>query len=716
MKPSSLLKNAVLLFICVTFASACKTDKKDKLKTDTSAPLVKKKDTTLTIHGDERVDPYYWLRERKNPEVISYLERENEYYLAESASTKTLQDSLFVEMKSRIKEDDESVPYKLRGYWYITRYETGQDYPIYTRKKTSLDAEEEVMFNVNEFAKAYNYFRLSGVKITPDNQMAAFATDTIGRRIYSLQFKNLDTGEVLPTKIENTTGNSAWANDNKTLFYTRQHPETLRSYQIYKHVLGTSPADDKLIYEENDETFNTYVYKSKSQKYIIIGCNSTTTSDYKILDANTPDAEFKSFTPRTKDLEYSIAHYDDSFYILTNQNEAINFKLMKTSEQNTAEENWVDVIPHREHVLLEDIEIFKNYLVTTERHNGLSKIHVQSWDEQVDYFIPFDSETYTVGGSTNLEFDTTKFRYYFTSLNIPASTMEYDMEIKQKKVLKQQSVQDPNFNQNNYDTKRLFATAEDGTQIPVSLIYKKGLKRDGKNPLLQYGYGSYGATIDPYFSTSRLSLLDRGFVFAIAHIRGSEYMGRSWYDNGKLFKKNNTFTDFIDVSKFLIREEYTSAEHLYAMGGSAGGLLMGAVSNMAPELYNGIVAQVPFVDVVTTMLDESIPLTTGEYDEWGNPNKKEYYNYMKSYSPYDNVERKNYPNMFVTTGLHDSQVQYWEPAKWVAKLRDYKTDNNLLWFYTNMDAGHSGASGRFDSLKETARDYAFLLFLENISE
>lgn len=716
MKTSRLLKNAFVIILCLTFALSCKTDKQDKLKTKTEAPSVQRKDTTLSIHNNDRVDPYYWLRERKNPDVISYLESENQYYTAQSSSTKNLTDSLFVEMKSRIKEDDSSVPYKLRGYWYITRYETGQDYPIYTRKKASLEAEEEVMFNVNNFAQGYNYFRLSGIKITPDNNMAAFATDTVGRRVYTLQFKNLKTNEILPTKIKNTTGNAAWANDNKTLFYARQHPETLRSYQIYKHVLGTSPKDDELVYEEKDETFYTYIYKSKSQKYLIIGSNSTTTSDYKILNADTPEDAFVEFTPRTKDLEYSIAHYNDSFYILTNQNKATNFKLMKTSTENTAEENWVDVIPHRENVLLEDIEIFKNYLVTTERHNGLSKIHVQSWDNNIDYFIPFNSDTYTVGGSTNLEFDTNKFRYYFTSLNVPASTMEYDMDTKQKKILKQQTVQDSTFNQNNYETKRLFAPAEDGTKIPVSIIYKKGLKRDGKNPLLQYGYGSYGATIDPYFSSNRLSLIDRGFVFAIAHIRGSEYMGRQWYDDGKLLKKKNTFTDFIDVSKFLIQEEYTSPEHLYAMGGSAGGLLMGAVNNMAPELYNGIVAQVPFVDVVTTMLDESIPLTTGEYDEWGNPNEKEYYDYMKSYSPYDNVEAKDYPNMFVTTGLHDSQVQYWEPAKWVAKLRDMKTDDNILWFYTNMDAGHSGASGRFDSLKETARDYAFLLFLEGIKE
>jgi oligopeptidase B len=716
MKTSALPKYSILIILSLTFAASCNTSKKDNLKKKSLAPIAQKKDTTLTIHGDNRIDPYYWLRERENPEVISYLESENNFYLTESSSTKALQDSLFVEMKSRIKEDDESVPYQLRGYWYITRYEKGKNYPIYTRKKGSLESDEEVLFNVNEFAEDHSYFKLSGIKITPNNKMASFATDSVGRRIYTLQFKDLSTGDILTTKIENTTGNSAWANDNKTLFYARQHPETLRSYQIYKHVLGTSPEEDVLVYEEKDETFSTYVYKSKSQKYLIIGSNSTTTSDYKILNANTPNANFEDFTKKRRDLEYGIAHYDDSFYILTNQNEAKNFKLMKTSENNTSEENWKDVIPHRENVLIEDIEIFNNYLVTTERHNGLTKIHVQSWDNNIDYFIPFESDTYTVGGSTNLEFDTNDFRFYFTSLNVPPSVMEYDLELKQIKILKQQVVQDPNFNQNDYETRRLFAIAEDGTKIPVSIIHKKGLKRDGQNPLLQYGYGSYGATIDPYFSTSRLSLLDRGFVFAIAHIRGSEYMGRGWYEDGKLLNKKNTFTDFIDVSKFLIQEEYTTPEHLYAMGGSAGGLLMGAIYNMAPELYNGIVAQVPFVDVITTMLDESIPLTTGEYDEWGNPNDKAYYDYIKSYSPYDNVEKKDYPHMFVTTGLHDSQVQYWEPAKWVAKLRDYKTDNSILWFYTNMDAGHSGASGRFDSLKETARDYAFLLYLENKSE
>ncbi|NBC57945.1 MAG: prolyl oligopeptidase family serine peptidase [Bacteroidetes bacterium] len=709
------MKNQILLYLCcIIFASSCKNT--NELQTSTQVPKAPKKDTTLIKHGDKRIDPYYWLNERENPEVIQYLEAENAYYETKASELKPLQDSLFTEIKSKIKEDDESVPYKFNGYWYITKYETGQDYPIYTRKKETLNAEEEVLFNVNQLAKRHTYYNLGGLNVSPNNQIAAYAIDTVGRRQYTIKFKNLKTSEILSDEIKNVTGSSAWANDNKTVFYTRKHPQTLRSYQIYKHQLGTSPENDVLIYEETDETFNTYVYKSKSQQYIIIGSSSTTTDDYRILNADKPDGKFVNFTPRQSGLEYNIAHFDGAFYILTNHDKATNFKLMKTPVDDTSIDHWTTEIPHRDNVLLENIDIFKKYLVTTERHNGLSKLHVMSWNKQTDYFIPFESETYTVGTSANLEFDTDKLRFTFTSLNVPPSVMRYDMTNKQLTILKQKTVQDPNFNQNDYETKRLWATADDGTKIPISIIYKKGLQRDGQNPLLQYGYGSYGATIDPYFSYSRLSLLDRGFVFALAHIRGGEYLGREWYEDGKLFNKKNTFTDFIAVSKHLIKENYTSPEHLYAMGGSAGGLLMGAVANMAPELYNGIVAQVPFVDVVTTMLDESIPLTTGEYDEWGNPNTKEYYEYIKSYSPYDNVQKQDYPNMFITTGLHDSQVQYWEPAKWVAKLRDLKTDNNVLWFHTNMEAGHSGASGRFESLKETARDYAFLLYLERITD
>ncbi|MCM5663537.1 S9 family peptidase [Galbibacter mesophilus] len=677
-------------------------------------PIAEKKPKTLEKHGDIRVDDYYWLNERENPEVIDYLERENEYYEAMTAHTDDLKDSLFKEMKGRIKEDDESVPYRYNGYWYITKYEEGKDYPIYIRKKDEDGAVEEVMFDCNEMAKDYSYFNLRGINISPDNKLAAFGVDTLSRRKYTLQVKNLETGEIYPLKIENTTGGSTWANDNKTLFYTRKDEQTLRSDKVYKHVLGQQKPEDELVYHEEDDTFNAFVYKSKSKKYIIFGSGSTLTSEFSFLDADNPNGKIKVFQPRERGLEYSIAHYQDSFYVITNADKATNFKLMKTSVENTSKENWKEVIPHREDVLLEDIEIFKDYLVVSERSNGLNKIKVQRWDGNKEYYIPFDNETYTVFTSTNLEFDTDTLRYVYNSLTTPASTIDFNMETKEKVVKKEQEVLGGKFDKDNYTSDRVWATAKDGTKIPISMVYKKGIKKDGKNPLLLYGYGSYGATIDPYFSTVRLSLLDRGFIYAIAHIRGGEYLGRKWYEDGKLLTKKNTFTDFVDCSEFLIKENYTSSEHLYAMGGSAGGLLMGAVINLAPELYNGVIAAVPFVDVVTTMLDESIPLTTGEYDEWGNPNNKDYYNYIKSYSPYDNVKPLEYPNLLVTTGLHDSQVQYWEPAKWVAKLRNVKKGDNLLLFETNMDAGHGGASGRFEALKEVAKEYAFLLDLEGI--
>ena len=619
-------------------------------------------------------------------------------------------------MKGRIKEDDESVPYKLNGYWYITRFEKGYDYPVYSRKKETLEADEEVMFNVNEMAKDFEYYSLGGLNVSPDNTMVAFGTDTVSRRQYTIRIKNLETGEIYDENIENTTGGSTWANDNKTLYYTKKDPQTLRSFRIYKHILGTDPETDELVYEEEDETFNSYVYKSKSREYIIIGSHSTLTTEYRILDANTPDKEFKIFQPRERGLEYSIAHYKDDFYIVTNKDDATNFKLMKTPLGQTEKEHWEDVIPHRKDFLLEDIDIFQKYLVVSERTNGLNKIRIIEWEGNKEYYIPFDNETYTAYTSINPDFNTDLLRYTYNSLTTPTSVVEYDMKTGDKTILKEQEVLGGNFDKDNYTSERIWATAKDGTSIPVSLVYKKGLQKDQKNPLLQYAYGSYGSTIDPYFSTVRLSLLDRGFIYAIAHIRGGEYLGREWYENGKLFQKKNTFTDFIDVSEFLIQENYTSSNQLYAMGGSAGGLLMGAVVNMAPNLYNGVIAAVPFVDVITTMLDDSIPLTTGEYDEWGNPNEKSYYDYMKSYSPYDNVVKQDYPNMLITTGLHDSQVQYWEPAKWIAKLREYKTDQNVLLLHTNMDAGHGGASGRFEALKEVAEEYAFLLDLEGIKE
>ena len=700
-----------ILLGSITFAGA---QNNADLKKEIVPPKAKKIAKKLEFHGDVRVDNYYWMNDREDPEVIDYLNQENAYNKQMTAHTSDFQQRLFEEMKSRIKEDDESVPYKLNGYWYLTRFETGKDYPIYSRKKESLEAPEDLLFNVNEMAEGFEYYSLGGLNVSPDNKMVAFGVDTLSRRKYTIQIKDLETGEIYPDKIENTTGGSTWAADNKTLFYTKKDDQTLRSYRIYKHILGTDSSKDELVYEEADETFNTYVYKSKSREYIIIGSHSTLTTEYRILKADSPNGEFKVFQPRERGLEYSIAHFEDSFYVMTNKDGATNFKLMKTPVEKTSQQNWVDVIPHREDYLLEDIDIFKKYLVVSERHNGLNKIKVMRWDNSEAYYIPFDNETYTAYTSINPAFDTEILRFTYNSMTTPTSVVDFNMETQKKTVLKEQAVLDKNFDKNNYTSERIWATAKDGTKIPVSLVYKKGTKLDGNSPLLQYAYGSYGSTIDPYFSTVRLSLLDRGFIYAIAHIRGGEYLGRKWYEDGKLFNKMNTFTDYIDVSEYLIQEKYTSAEHLYAMGGSAGGLLMGAVINMAPQLYNGVISAVPFVDVVTTMLDDSIPLTTGEYDEWGNPNNKDYYDYMMQYSPYDNVVAQNYPNMLVTTGLHDSQVQYWEPAKWVAKLRDLKTDNNLLLFHTNMDAGHGGASGRFEALKEVAEEYAFLLDLEGI--
>lgn len=706
----------IIFLLSITFATSCKNNTSKTLETKTKHPIADKKPTNLEKHDDVRVDNYFWLNDREDPEVIDYLEQENEYNDIITGHTKDFQKDIFEEMKGRIKEDDSSVPYKLNGYWYITKYEKGKDYPIYSRKKETLEASEEIIFDCNEEAKGHNYFRMVGLSVSPDNKLVAFGVDTVSRRKYTIRIKNLETGEIYPETLETTSGGSTWAADSKTLFYTKKDDETLRSDRIYRHVLGTNVSEDVEIYNEKDDTFYTFVYKTKSKKYLVIGSGSTLTSEYRILRADDPMGEFKIFQPRQRGLEYGIAHYDDHFYVLTNADKAKNFKLMKVSEENTLKENWKDVIPHREDVLLEDIEIFKEYYVISERSNGLNLINVKRWDQKADYYLPFDNETYTAYISTNPDFDTKTLRYSYNSLTTPNSVIDFDMETKAKDVKKEQEVLGGKFDKNNYTSERVWATAKDGTKVPMSLVYKKGIVKDGSNPVLQYAYGSYGSTIDPYFSTARLSLLDRGFIYAIAHIRGGEYLGRAWYEEGKLFNKKNTFTDFIDCSKYLIAEGYTSKDHLYAMGGSAGGLLMGAIVNIAPELYNGVVAAVPFVDVVTTMLDDSIPLTTGEYDEWGNPNEKEYYEYMKSYSPYDNVVAQDYPNMLVTTGLHDSQVQYWEPAKWVAKLRELKTDDNILLLHTNMEAGHGGASGRFEALKEVAEEYVFLLDLEGIKK
>ena len=678
------------------------------------APIAKKIEQKLEKHGDIRIDNYYWLNDRENSEVIDYLNQENDYTKAVLQPTETLQTKLFEEMKARIKEDDSSVPYKLNGYWYLTEYQKGKEYPIHKRRKDSLENSDEILFDVNTMAEGHSYYQLGGISMAPNNQLVSFGVDNVSRRIYTIQIKDLTTGEILSDKIENTTGGSVWAADNQTLFYTRKD-ETLRAYQIWKHKLGTKQEDDVLVFEETDDTFNAFVYKSKSRDYIIIGSSSTVSDEFRYIPSNQPDAAFKIFQERERDLEYSIEHFGDSFYIQTNKDDAFNFKLMKTSVEKTEQENWIDVIPHREETLIEGFEIFKNYLVIEERTNGLLQMNIKAWDNSTDYYLPFNEETYTANVGTNPDFDTDILRYGYTSLTTPSSVIDFNMNDKTFEIKKEQVVIG-DFDKENYISERIWAKARDGEMIPISLVRRKDTPLSADTPLLLYAYGSYGYTIEPYFSSVRLSLLDRGFIYAIAHIRGGQYLGREWYEDGKMLEKKNTFFDYIDAAKYLIQQNYTSSQHLYAMGGSAGGLLMGAVINYEPTLFNGVIAQVPFVDVVTTMLDDSIPLTTGEYDEWGNPNEKEYYDYMKSYSPYDNVKAKAYPNLYVSTGLHDSQVQYWEPAKWVAKLRDLKTDDNILLLDTNMDTGHGGASGRFESLKEDAKEDAFLFMLEGITE
>ena len=677
-------------------------------------PVAAKKPVEHSKHNDIRIDDYFWLNDRENPEVIDYLNQENEYYKKMTAHTAKFQEDLFQEMKARIKEDDESVPYFYNGYFYITRFETGKGYPIYSRRKDSMSAPEEIMFDCNQMAEGETFFNLSGISISQDNKMATFATDKQGRRIYTIGIKNLETGEILSDKIENASGNCVWANDNKTIFYSRQDETTLRPDKIFKHKKGSDSAKDTLVFFEKDETFSVSVSKEKSRKYLVISSSSTLTSEQRILSADKPTGKFKVFQRRNRGVEYGISHFEDRFYILTNKDAATNFKVMVTPETATGKENWTDVIAHNDAVLIEGLDIFKDYLVVEERSAGLNHIRIRQWKSGEEYYLPFENETYSAFTLANIDFDTDILRYAYQSLATPSSVIDFNMKTKQKTVLKEQQVLGGKFDKNNYVEKRVWATAEDGTLVPISMVHHKDIRQNGENPLLLYAYGSYGASMDPYFSSTRLSLLDRGFIYAIAHIRGGEDMGREWYENGKLLKKKNTFTDFIDCSKFVIAEKYTSAKHLYAEGGSAGGLLMGAVINMAPELYNGVIAQVPFVDVVTTMLDDTIPLTTGEYDEWGDPNNKRYYKYMKSYSPYDNIKKIKYPNMYVSTGLHDSQVQYWEPAKWVAKLRDMKTDDNLLFLDTNMEAGHGGASGRFEALKELAKEFCFIFDLEKI--
>ena len=675
-------------------------------------PMAKVVPVELEKHGDVRTDPYFWLKERENPEVIAYLEAENAYTESVMAHTKDLQEALFEEITGRIKQDDASVPYKQDGYWYYRRYEEGKEYPIYCRKKESLEADEEVMLDANVLAEGHEFFSIQGTQVSSGEDILAYAQDTVGRRFYTIRFKNLTTGETYPDVIENVTGNVAWANDNQTIFYAKQEPNTLRWYQIYRHVLGTDPADDELVYEEPDDTFFTFVYKTKSKDFLIIGSTQTLSAEYRYLDANDPTGSFALIEPRGENHEYSVDHYGNYFYLRTNW-EAQNFRLMRTPLVATERRHWEEVIPHRDDVFLSSFEIFKDHLVVSERKDGLIQMRVRPWDGSDEHYLDFGEPAYLAYISTNPEFDTQILRYGYTSMTTPNSTFDYDMVSKEKTLLKEEEILG-DFDKANYATERLKATARDGVEVPISLVYRKGTPLDGTAPMLLYAYGSYGASMNATFSSSRLSLLDRGVVYAVAHIRGGQEMGRHWYEDGKLLNKKNTFTDFIDCAEHLIEANYADPDRVFAQGGSAGGLLMGAITNMRPDLWKGIIAHVPWVDVITTMLDDTIPLTTSEYDEWGNPNDKEYYDYMLSYSPYDNVEAKDYPNMLVTTGLHDSQVQYWEPAKWVAKLRATKTDNNRLILKTNMEAGHGGATGRFKRHRETALDYAFLLDLAGI--
>lgn len=671
-------------------------------------PIAEKIQHQLVNLGDTRNDPYFWMNERDNPKVLANLHAENEYTEVVMKPTKNLQEKLFNEIKGRIKEDDMSVPYFYNDYYYYTKYEKDQEYPIYCRKESSLGAKEEVILNVNQLAKGHSFFDVSDLSVSINNQILAYGVDTLSRRKYTIYFKNLDSGKLLSTKIANTTGEIIWANDNNTIFYSTKD-ESLRPCKIFEHkITSVDEKRDKLVFFEKDSAYDLSLFKSKSDNYLYIVSTSTLSSEYQYVNANTPDAPFITVQPRKKGLLYSVEDCGNKFYIVTNF-KAQNFRLMETPISKSHMENWKEFIPYRPDILLENIDIFKDYLVIQERNQGLTNIRIINWETKKEKRVDFKEETYSAYISYTPDFNSNKVRIQYTSLTTPNSVYDYNMDTGEKILLKQQEILGGKFKLENYEAKRLWAKASDGTMIPMSIVYRKGIKLDGSNPALIYGYGSYGNTIDPYFSSARLSLLDRGFVFAIAHVRGGQFLGRQWYEDGKLLHKKNTFTDFITCSKYLIQQGYTSSDKLFAEGGSAGGLLMGAIANIEPNIYKGIIAEVPFVDVVTTMLDESIPLTTGEFDEWGNPKIKEYYDYMKSYSPYDNVERKAYPNMLVTSGYYDSQVQYFEPEKWVAKLRDMKTDNNLLLFKIDMEAGHGGASGRFKSLHEIAFNYAFML-------
>lgn len=670
-------------------------------------PVAKVEPHRFEEHGHVRIDNYYWLKERDNPEVLAYLQAENRYTDAVLAPLHDLRETLFGEITGRIAPEDASAPVTARGYVYVTRYAEEGEYPIYCRHRGSLDAPEEAMLDGNEAARGHDYFAVRGVSVSSGNDILAFAVDTVGRRFYTIRFRNLTTGAFLPDSISDVTSNLVWAEDNRTLFYTRQDPETLRWARIYRHTLGTDSAEDVLVYEEPDETYDAYVEKTKSRKYILVTSEQTLATEVRYLDAAHPDGELRVIEPRARDHEYSVDHLDGAFYIRTNW-KARNFRLMKTAEGHTGKENWKEVVPGREDVFLEGYELFRDDLVVQERRDGLNRIRYRPTAGGDWRSLDFQEPAYVAAIDRNPEADTRLLRYSYSSMTTPESYYDLDMDAGTKTLVKRDPVLG-GYDPAGYVTERLMAPARDGVKVPISLVYRKGMRGEGGNPLLLYGYGSYGLNEDADFRSSRVSLLDRGFVYAIAHVRGGQEMGRPWYEDGKLLHKKNTFTDFIDCAQFLVDRSYADPQRLFASGGSAGGLLMGAVVNMRPDLWKGVVADVPFVDVMTTMLDPSIPLTTAEYDEWGNPNDPVYYDYMLSYSPVDNVQAKAYPAMLVTTGLHDSQVQYWEPAKWVAKLRALKTDSNPLLLEVNMEAGHGGRSGRYTRHRETALEYAFFL-------
>jgi oligopeptidase B len=720
MKLKSILPAASLIILSCNNSTEVKKEAY-KWPEGIAAPVAEKKPYKMEAHGDVRIDDYYWMNDffKKGPDstkVVDHLKAENAYLDTMMSSSKQFREDLFHELKVRIKEKDESVPYKENGYWYYTRFEEGKQYPVYCRKKESLDAPEEIMHDANKAAEGKSYYSAAGMEVSDNNQMVAIGEDDVSRRLYKLRFKNLSTGEYSPETIPDTEGGSyAWAADNQTVFYIKKDLITLLGFQVWRHEVGTDPVKDVKVFEEKDNRHYIGVSRTKSKKYIIIQSElSEEQSEHRFLDASDPTGEFTVFYPRTMGLVYDIDHYNDKFYIRTNL-DAQNFRLMECPLDKTSKENWKEVISNRADIYFSGFTIFKDHLVLSELKEGLTGIRIINQKDKSDHYLQFDEPAYLASVSTNPEFNTNILRFNYTSMITPNSVYDYNMDAKTKELKKQTEVLG-GYDKNDYITERSFATARDGKRVPVSIVYKKGFKKDGSYPLLLTGYGSYGSTSYATFSSNRLSLLNRGFAVAIAHIRGGQEMGRQWYDDGKLMHKKNSFYDFIDCGEFLISQKYTSKGHLYASGASAGGLLMGAVTNIRPDLWNGIIAGVPYVDVITTMSDASIPLTTGEYLEWGNPANKDEYFYMKSYSPYDNVEKKAYPNMLVTTGLHDSQVQYFEPAKWVAKLREMKTDKNILLFKTNMNAGHGGVSGRFNALKDVALQYAFLFALEGIEK